>query len=488
MRVLMISAEMAPLAKVGGLGDVAGSLSHSLAARGHDVRLVMPLYGDLDRDREQIRPLKKLPRLQARVGHRVLDFRIHVAGSPRAKVKIYLLECAPLYGRPGIYLDDEGLPFADGLERAVLHSQAALMLPALLDWPVDIVHCHDAEAAPALLYRRHWYANRDLPGTAATVLTIHNLAHQEIHSTAAIDTLGLPRSMAAYPGLLEFHGELNLMKAGILSADRVNTVSPTYAAETLAGGEFGVGLEGVLAARGKDYGGILNGGDYGIWDPARDAVLPARYSPSRMAGKAKCRAALSRRLGLKTAPDKPLCGFVGRLAQQKGLDLVLPLLDRLADDGFAFAILGTGERRLHEALEHAAGRRAESVAFVGEFSEELAHLIYAGSDVFLMPSLFEPCGLSQMYSLKYGTPPVARSTGGLADTVVDASLPDGNGFVFSGPRPAELMAALRRAETLLAEPETWRELQHRGMAAEFSWDLAAQRYETMYDQALTGGA
>jgi starch synthase len=480
----MISAEMTPFAKVGGLADVAASLSLALARRGHDVRVVAPLYGDLSRTAEKIRPLKKLPRLQARVGQRMHDFRFHVRGSASAAVKVYLVEADELFDRPGIYLDEKGAAFPDALARAVLHSQAALMLPSLLDWPVDIVHCHDAEAAPALLYRRHWYTGRDLPGPAATVLTIHNLAHQEVHSAKAIATLGLPRSMAAFPGLLEFHGKLNLLKAGILSADQVNTVSPTYATETLDGPEFGMGLEGVLANRRKDYQGLLNGGDYETWDPAKDKDLPAPFGPDRWEGKAVCQTELAKQLGLITTPNKPLCGFVGRLASQKGLDLILPLLERLAGDGFTFAFLGTGEKRLHKALEKVAKKYPDRISFSGKFSEPLAHLIYAGSDVFLMPSIFEPCGLSQMYAMKYGTPPVVRRTGGLADTVVDAEKPGGTGFVFDEPRPAELMGALRRAESLLPDRSAWRNLQDRGMATDFSWDVAAASYETMYARAL----
>ena len=484
MRILMVSCEMAPFAKVGGLADVPASLSRALAARGHDVRVVLPLYGDLSRTREKIRPLKKLPLLQARIGQRVQDFRIHVRGSSSSAVKIYLVESEGLFGRPGIYLDGKGAVFPDALERAVLHAQAALMLPALLAWPVDILHCHDAEAAPALLYRRHWYAGRELPGPAASILTIHNLAHQEIHPIRAIDTLGMPRSMAAYPGLLEFHGQLNLMKAGILSADKINTVSPTYAGETLADPEFGMGLEGVLGRRGDDYEGILNGGDYDTWDPAKDPVLPAGFGPGRMDGKAACRRELLKRLGISAAPDKPLCGFVGRLAHQKGLDLILSLLKRLAGDGFAFAFLGAGEPRLHKALEQMAEKHPDRISFTGEFSDKLAHLIYAGCDVFLMPSLFEPCGLSQMYALKYGTVPIVRRTGGLADTVVDAVEPDGTGFVFEDARSVDLMGALRRVEALLPDRAAWWKLQDRGMAADFSWDAAALSYEGMYRRAL----
>lgn len=484
----MISAEMAPFAKVGGLADVVGSLSSALAARGHDVRVVLPLYGDLDREREKIRPLKKLPAVGSRVGQRMFDFRVHLRGSASSAVKVYLLEAEELYGRSGIYLDPAGRPHADSLQRAVLHGQAALMLPALLDWPVDIVHGHDAEAVPALLYRRHWYAGRELPGPGATVLSIHNLAHQEVHEPGAIEVLGLPRSMAAYPGLLEFHGELNLMKAGLLAADRINTVSPGYARETLDDPEYGLGLEGVLAGRGDAYEGILNGADYETWNPRRDPDLPANFGPDDLAGKTACRSALLEELGLECAADGPVCGFVGRLVHQKGLDLVLPLLDRLAGDGFAFAFLGTGDPRLHKELTAAARRHPDRISFTGEFSEALAHRIYAGSDVFLMPSRFEPCGLSQLYAMRYGTPPVVRSTGGLADTVIDAGRPAGTGFVFEQATSAELMAALRRAEETLGDRHVWRKLQERGMAAEFGWESAAAAYEKMYTAALGSGA
>lgn len=484
MNILMISAEMAPVAKVGGLGDVVDALSRALAAGGHDVRVILPLYGDLDRKKEKITPIKTLPPLSVRVGQKAHDIRFYRRGSARAAVKVYLVECAALFDRPGIYTDAAGNGFSDSLDRASLHAQAALMLPRLLDWPVDVFHAHDAEAVPALLYRRQWYADREVPGPAATVLTIHNLAHQEVHPAGAAETLGLPATMAAYPGLLEFHGQLNLLKAGIVGADVVNTVSPTYAEETRSTQAFGCGLEEMLASRGGDYTGILNGADYGIWDPAKDQALPATFTAGDLAGKARCRAALIKELKLDSGGAKPLCGFVGRLVRQKGMELVLPLLDRLAGDGFTFAILGTGEPRLEKAMHAVAKRHPAQVAFCDAFDEKLAHRIYAGSDLFLMPSDFEPCGLSQMYALKYGTPPVVRKTGGLADTVIDAVGDTGTGFVFDEARPEELLATLRRAEKLWADPKAWLALQKRGMACDFSWAEAATAYEKLYARSL----
>lgn len=483
MNILMVSAEMAPFAKVGGLADVVSALSRALAGRGHDVRAVLPLYGDLNRQQEKIRPLKKLPPFSLRVGQQVHDVRVHVRGSTSSAVKIYLVECPALFDRPGIYTDGDGVGFTDSLARASLHAQAALMLPRLLDWPVDVIHAHDANATAAILYRRQWYGKRTLPGPGHTVLTIHNLAHQEDHDTGAIDTLGLSRSLVSYPGLLEFHGRLNLMKAGILAADKVNTVSPGYARETITDPQYGCGLEEILRSRGKDYSGILNGGDYQTWDPGRDKALAASYGPDRMQGKGRCRQALLRELKLRPADGKPVCGFVGRLVHQKGVDLLLPILGRLADDGFAFAILGTGDPGLEEALRQARSRFRDRIAFVDKFDETLAHRIYAGSDLFLMPSLFEPCGLSQMYALRYGTPPVVRRTGGLADTVADADQPAGTGFVFEEIRPESLLTALRRAEVLFADSKQWQRLQRRGMVLDFSWSVAVRQYEELYEAA-----
>ena len=275
------------------------------------------------------------------------------------------------------------------------------------------------------------------------------------------------------------------MKGGILAADRLNTVSPTYARETLPiAGRSGRGSSAVLAGRGDHYRGILNGGDYGTWDPRRDTALAATYGPGDLAGKARCRAALLRELKLAAADDRPLCGFVGRLVDQKGIDLLLPLLDRLAGDGFTFAVLGTGDPALEEGMREAALRNPKQVAFVGSFDEGLAHRIYAGSDLFLMPSLFEPCGLSQMYALRYATPPVVRSTGGLADTVSDHDGGAGTGFVFAEARPEALLQALRRAGAAFADPPTWAALQVRGMAEDFGWEPAAAHYETMYAEAV----
>jgi starch synthase len=477
VNILMVTAEYAPLAKVGGLADAVAGLAGALARRGHDVRVVLPAYGELAGAFADFRP-RPGPPFSVRVGQRFHDVRLLERARAGRGPRVYLAQAPSLYDG-GIYTDG-GEPAAAPLDRAGLLAQVALLLPGILDWPVDIVHAHDAQAALAPVYRSRWFAGRPLPGPGGTVLTIHNLAHQEIHPAAAVLDLGLPPALAQYPGLLEFHGQVNLMKAGILAADRVNTVSPTYAAETLDDPTFGCGLEGVLAGRGAAYGGILNGADYASWNPRTDRALAAPFSAAAPGGRAQCQAALRAELGLTVGEDRPVCGFVGRLVSQKGMELVLPLLERLADDGFAFALLGTGDPLLEQRTTATAAALRGKVAFVRGFDDALARRIYAGCDLFLMPSLFEPCGLGQMYALRYGAAPVVRRTGGLADTVTDADEPQGDGFVFDEPRPDALLGALRRAERLWTDRAGWAELQARGMRRVFDWERAAESYEKTY--------
>lgn len=482
MNILMVSAEYAPLAKVGGLADAVAGLAGALARRGHDVRVLIPAYGDLSEAFAGFRPRPGAP-VPVRVGQAFHDVRLLERARPARGPRVTLCEAPSLFAG-GVYSGVGGAPAAT-LARASLLAQMALLYPRLMDWTADIVHAHDAQAALVPVYRRQWFTAASLPGAGGTVLTIHNLAHQEVHPAAAIEDLSLPAALAQYPGLLEFHGQVNLMKAGILAADRVNTVSPTYAAETLADAVFGCGLEGVLSGRGADYVGILNGADYTAWNPRTDRALPAPFSAAAPDGRARCRTALRAELGLTTGEDRPVCGFVGRLVAQKGLDLLLPLLARLAGDGFGFALLGTGDAALEAQAAAAAAAFPGQVAFVRGFDDALARRIYAGCDLFLMPSLFEPCGLGQMYALRYGAPPVVRSTGGLADTVTDAALDDGDGFVFADPRSDALLAALRKAERLWTDRPAWAALQARGMRRVFDWDRSAEGYEAMY--AATAG-
>lgn len=481
MNILMVAAEMSPLVKVGGLADVVGALPAALARLGCQVRVVLPLYGHLDRTALALCPQPGSAAIPLRVGQQMMDLSFWRWLDAPEGVTVDLVRCPPLFDRPGVYHDADGAFFGDTIARASALCQAALLLPQVCDWPADVVHAHDVQAALAPVYRHGWYAGRDLPGRGGTLLTIHNLAHQEIHPPEQIAQAGLPLALATFPGPFEFYGKLNLLKAGIVASELVNTVSPTYARQVVSDTTAGCGLEGVLAARGSDFSGILNGVDDTVWDPAVDPFLATPYTVDDLTGKARCRDRLLALAGLEPGP-RPLLGLVGRLVAQKGLDLVMPLLDRLVAGGFSLVVLGTGASTYEAALTQAGERHPGRIAFWREFSEAKAHLIYAGCDLFLMPSRFEPCGLGQLYALRYGTPPVVRRTGGLADTVSDHADDAGTGFVFDAEQPEALWSALERAREVFAAPAGWRALQRRAMACNFSWDATAARYLQLYQE------
>jgi len=486
MNIMMVAAEMAPLVKVGGLADVVGALPAAMAARGHRVRVVLPLYGDLDAEALGLEPWPHLGAVPLRLGHRMTSVRYWTWPQAPTGVEVILLEAPEWYERTGIYHHPDGLPFSDFLERSAVLAQGALMMPEVTGWPVDVVHAHDVQAALVPILRKYWYGSRPLPGPGHTMYTIHNLAHQDIVDGPDLARVDLPHDLAVFPGPLEFFGRANLMKGALLASELVNTVSPTYAREVKADPAVGCGLEGVLASLGDGFLGILNGADTQLWDPATDPHLAATYTAEDLAGKSACRQALMAEVGLESSP-RPVLGLVGRLVPQKGIDLVTALLDRMVAGGFSLVVLGTGQEAYHDALHEAVEQHPGRVAFHDGFSEALAHRIYAGCDLFLMPSRFEPCGLSQLYSMRYGTPPVVRATGGLADTVLDASGAAGTGFVFNGDNPESLWAALERARAMVADPVAWRALQVRGMAQDVSWDAAAERYEDCYQALLARG-
>lgn len=483
MNILMVAAEMAPLVKVGGLADVVGALPVALARRGHQVKVVLPHYGDLDGRALGLEPLPGCGVCPVRVGRRMTALRYWRVPPAADGVEVILADAPEWFDRPGIYAHPDGVHFSDTLERAAVLAQAALMVPEVTGWPVDVVHAHDVQAALAPVFRRYWYADRDLPGPGRTLFTIHNLAHQEIVPATDLARIDLPLDLATYPGPLEYYGQANLLKGALSTSDLVNTVSPTYAREVKADPAHGCGLDGVLASLGDRFLGILNGVDQEAWDPATDPHLPATYSAEQLAGKAVCRRDLLAKMGLENLPG-PLLGLVGRLVHQKGIDLVVDLADRLVDAGCSLVVLGTGEPRYEDLLTTAAARHPGRIAFRAAFSEPLAHRIYAGSDLFLVPSRFEPCGLAQLYAMRYGTPPVVRATGGLADTVRDASGPSGTGFLFIDDAPDALWAALTRARAIHADPAAWRTLQQQAMACDFGWDTAAAEYEACYRALL----
>jgi starch synthase len=470
-RVLHAAAEIFPLVKTGGLADVVGALPHALAAAGADVRLLLPglpaILDAVSRPRKVFEggPLFGAARVTLRLGR----FK---AGAKGPDVQAYVIDAPWLYARDGgPYQGPDGKPWDDNLQRFALLGWAAAHLAAgELDpaWRPDILHAHDWHAALACSYLRAH------PGAhARSVFTIHNLAFQGLFAQDDFGLLDLPRRFMQPDGL-EFHGWLSFMKGGLVHADRLTTVSPTYARE-ITTPEFGCGVEGVLRTRSADLSGILNGVDYGHWDPATDAALPARFDARDLGGKAVCKAALQREFGLDARTDAPLIGIVSRLSEQKGLDLALAALPALRAEGVQLAILGSGDAPLERAFADAAAAHPGQVGVHIGYDETLAHRVIAGADLILVPSRFEPCGLTQLYGMRYGTLPLVRRVGGLADTVDDAS-----GFIFEAADASSLIEAARRAVLTLREPARWRAMQQTAMARDHSWSAAAARYLALY--------
>lgn len=484
MKVLQVAAEVFPLVKTGGLADVVGALPQALIKQGADVRLLLP---GLPAIADAVLSSKNVCDLGAVFGAGRVTLR--QAQLPYSHVPVYVIDAPYLYRRGGSpYQSSDGTEWVDNMQRfGLLGWVAAHLAAGELDptWTPDVVHAHDWHAGMACAY-----VAAHPPTQAATVFTVHNLAFQGLFPDDDFHLLGLPSRFLA-PQALEFHSQLSFMKAGLKFADRITTVSPTYAAE-IATPEFGCGLEGVIQGRGSDVSGILNGVDSEIWNPEMDLGLARCYGGDDMSGKALCKQALQKEMGLAQDADAPVFGVVSRLTSQKGLDLVLAALPGLLKRGGQLVLQGTGEPAMEEAFRAAAKQSPQQVAVHIGYDETMAHRVIAGVDALLVPSRFEPCGLTQLYALRYGTLPVVRRVGGLADTVVDASeealLADkATGFSFEMATALALDGALERAVKLYRQPARWKQMRLRAMAQEFSWDVAAKSYLDLY-QGLTLGA
>ena len=483
MRVLFAASEVAPFAKTGGLADVAAALPVALARLGVDVRVVLPLYRQVDRAAHAIRETGVV--LEVPISGRTERVAVHegrLAGRGGIEVPVYFLEADRYYDRDGLY-GIAGQDFQDNAERFAVFSRAVLELGRTELGRPDLFHCHDWQTGLVPVQLESLYADDPSIGRAASVFTIHNLGYQGLfwHYDMHLTGLGWEHFT---PAGIEFWGKISFLKAGLVYADLLTTVSPTYARE-IQTEEMGHGLDGVLRARADRLIGILNGIDVDEWNPETDPYIPKRYSAADLSGKAAAKAALQRAFRLPEEPDTPLIGVVTRLADQKGCDLIAEALPQITARGAQFVLLGAGDPVYENLFRDAAARDPSRVGVTIAYDHALSHLVEAGADLFLMPSRYEPCGLNQMMSLRYGTVPVVRATGGLADTVVEAP-PEagGNGFVFGPYETAALVAAVDRALALYRDRERWRALQVAGMSADFSWDASARRYLEVYQRAL----
>ena len=477
LRVLFVSSEIYPLAKTGGLADVSAALPSALAGLGADVRLLMPGY-----------PKAIASATNKTVEADLEDFmgagrlRLISARTPDTRLPVWLVDCPSLFDRPGgLYQGDDGRDWPDNARRFAVFSHVAADLARgalVADWQAELVHANDWHAGlvPTILSETR---GRKVP----TLLTLHNLAYQGLFRAEVFPQLAIPAKCFSPEGL-EFYGGVSFLKAGILYSDRLTTVSPAYAQEILTP-ESGCGLEGVLQRRVQDLVGILNGVDYRIWDPASDIHIPANYTARRIAGKRACKVATQREFGLEAAPETPLVFFMSRFTDQKMADVVAQTLPEIAATGAQCVLLGDGDRHIEHEFDRAARRHPGQIAARIGYEEPWAHLLLAGGDILLHPARYEPCGLTQLYAMRYGTLPVVRSTGGLSDTVVDATestiaAGTATGFAFDNIDGGEMLACLKRALTFYRQPLLWRKLQRLAMARNFGWTESARRYLAVY--------
>lgn len=477
LKICYVTSELTPFAKVGGLADVAAALPRTLHEAGHDVRVFLPLYKIVDYDGRGFSVHESIHDVPVTFGGKTYRFTLVTAEQPGTDLVLHFIHCPALYDRGGVYTSDH-----DEHLRFLMLCRAAVDCCQLMQWGPDVFHCNDWETALLPLYLKTTYAWDKLFRQSRTLLTIHNLGYQGVFPRDIFPQLGLDGGADLFPQDDFQSGRIPFLKTGILYADVLTTVSPTYA-EEIQSEALGMGLDGMLKQRSHDLVGILNGVDYEEWNPRTDRNIPFRYSHRSLWRKAKNKEYLLDEMKLPHTKETPLVGMISRLTAQKGLDLLFEALpDLLNRRDFRFVLLGTGEERYVTFFKRLQARFPEKVCFHHGFSNELAHILEAASDIFLMPSQYEPCGLNQMYSLKYGTVPVVRKTGGLADTVqlFDPHTGEGNGIVFDHYMPDGLRWAVGTALDLYEDTKAWRLIMQNGMAADFSWETQAEKYLALY--------
>jgi starch synthase len=479
MKILMASSEMAPLARTGGLGDVLAALPSELQQRGHEVSVALPFYRGI-RENKALKAKRTGVTVTIQIGAKRHEAEILQCTAPNG-VQVFLVRRDEYFDRSGLYGAD-GRDYEDNAERFIFFSKAVVELARRVTPPPDVLHVHDWQTGLIPVFVKEW----ELP--FSTVFTVHNLAYQGSFWAVDFGLTNLPAGFFSPRGV-EFYGRLNFLKSGILFADAVTTVSERYARE-IQTAEFGCGLDGVLRENAGKLRGILNGTDYTLWDPATDKLIAKKYKAESLAGKKVCRDALLEKVGLKENPRGPVFGMVTRLAEQKGIDLMLPLIDRLLADDVRLMVLGEGDTAYERELMIAQKKHGGKFAFQRGHDEPLSHAIEAGSDITLIPSHFEPCGLTAQYSLRYGTIPIARACGGLYQIIrdYDPSAGAGTGFVFFDYTAEALWDAIGRAKRVFQNADEWKALMQRAMACEFSWAKAAAEYEKVYDWLARGRA
>jgi starch synthase len=485
LKVLFASPEVVPFVKTGGLADVSGMLPKKLAAMGHTVKVALPDYATISqKESEAAREDIAFDIPDDGVSRQI---RVRRMDGQSPQLEYLFLGCNHCFDRRSLYVDPEtGLDYPDNHGRFSFFCRGLLETIKKLDWMPDIIHANDWQTALLPTYLATVYKNDPFFAKTRTVYTIHNLAYQGVFPPESFSSLGLPVELFRPLGPLEFWGKVNFMKSAVVLATVISTVSERYAAEIQSSDEYGYGLEGVLRARNQDLFGIINGVDYSVWSPSRDKLIPSKFSPSNLSGKKKDKVELVNRLGLPVREQTPLIGMITRLADQKGLDLIAAAADDLFQLDLQMIVLGTGDKKYHELLMRLEKTYPDKLKVLLTFDDQMAHWIEAGADMFLMPSRYEPCGLNQLYSLKYGTLPIVRATGGLADTVenINPQTGTGTGFVFERYDPEDMLDAIRRGISLFSRKRIWGKIMKAAMSRDYSWDASAKKYVELYTKAL----
>ena len=484
MKIAFVSAEIYPFSKVGGLSDFAGALSLKLAAQGVEVMVLTPGYGSIDREKNSIEssPL----RYKVIIGNEVIDCGLSRWQLPEhPNLRVYFIENEACFGSRGIYADRNGIPYKDNDKRFLLFSKAALEACRVLNWIPDLIHCNDNHSALIPAYLKGKQSEYPLFQRTKTLLTLHNIAYQGIVEMNRRSIYDLPDELFFPTAPMEWYGRINPLKSGILFADAVSTVSPTHAREISEDENFSAGLKGVIAETGKTVRGILNGVDYSEWSPQADGYIVKQYSEKTVTEKRFNKLALINEIGIDhLIAEKPLIGMVSRLVEQKGIPVLIEAMERLLRMDLAVVILGSGNADYEKSLQQLAARFPKRLKIDFSYNNPLSHKIMAGCDIFLMPSRYEPCGITQMAALKYGTVPIVRKTGGLADTVIQWNGGSGNGFLFENHSADDLIKSVQVAVSVYNNKDEWRRMILNGMTADFSWQNATEEYMALYKQIL----
>ncbi len=488
-KILFVTSEVVPFIKTGGLADVSAALPQMLAEMGHEVRIVVPKYGAVDDRKFKIHEVVRLKDLNIKIGDKEVIFSLKSCFLPgqKVRVQIYFLDNQEYFGsRNSLYLDPRtGEDYPDNDERFVLLAKSVFELITKLGWIPDIIHCNDWQCGLVPAYLKNNFKGEEQFSSFKTLFTIHNLAYQGVFSKSIFKKLDLPDELNTERGILH-NGKINFLKCGLLFSDVINTVSETYANEIRTNDDIGAGLKNVLAKRKDDLYGIVNGIDTKVWNPEKDKLIPKKYTSKHLELKEENKKELAEKFGFEYNPDIPIIGLISRLYDVKGFDLLTKAFPDLMKLDTQVVLLGTGDKKYHTFFDKMTSKYSKKFAAYLGFNDELAHLIEAGADFFLMPSLYEPCGLNQMYSLVYGTVPIVRETGGLADTVInyDEKTEEGNGFVFKKYDTKSMVKEVTRAIKIFENKKAWSKIVKSGMKSDFSWNSSAKKYIDLYKTVL----